>query len=474
MTERGQKRGLVAQFTRLLVGAGLACFVLFLALRAALGFGVDYYARHSDLRQRATERRIEAFQSYVAGARLASTDTAAITDWVSRQDFTLLELYRDQVLVYSSFMPEQAEPEQPGPGQADPAPEGKPTPFYDWMPRAAVTFTDGELQALLYYDPARAMVRWGAAALMALCIGLFLVVFLLGCRRIVRYICLLSQEVQVMESGDFTRPVTVRGADELTALAACLDSMRLTLGQQRRQEAETSARVKDLITQMSHDLRTPLTTLLLYTEIVSSGKYQDEAQLAAYLAKIDAKARQIKQLSDNLFEYALVTRDTVVALERPAPFSQIFEEPLAEFADQLGQRGFACVLDLGPEDPCLQVYRPYIRRIFDNIASNILKYADPAQPVAVRCLREGEAAGLAFENAALPAAPAAAESTRVGLASIETMMDKMHATARVTRVGRRFSICLLFPVLPDQPQPGGRASSPAEEESGRASDPPVR
>ena len=231
MTERGQKRGLVAQFTRLLVGAGLACFVLFLALRAALGFGVDYYARHSDLRQRATERRIEAFQSYVAGARLASTDTAAITDWVSRQDFTLLELYRDQVLVYSSFMPEQAEPEQPGPGQADPAPEGKPTPFYDWMPRAAVTFTDGELQALLYYDPARAMVRWGAAALMALCIGLFLAVFLLGCRRIVRYICLLSQEVQVMESGDFTRPVTVRGADELTALAACLDSMRLTLGQ---------------------------------------------------------------------------------------------------------------------------------------------------------------------------------------------------------------------------------------------------
>ena len=441
MAER-EGRGLVAQFTRLLVGVGLGCFVLFWALRAALVFGVDYCARHGDLRQEATARRLAAFQDYVTEQRLASTDAAAITDWVSRQDFTLLELYRDQVLVYSSFVPEQEMP-----GQADPGPEGKPTPFYDWMPRAGVAFTDGELQAVLYYDPVLAWARWGTVALMVLCIALFLCVFLLGCRRIVRYICLLSQEVQVMESGDFTRPVTVRGADELTALAACLDSMRLTLGQQRRQEAETSARVKDLITQMSHDLRTPLTTLLLYTEIVSSGKYQDEAQLAAYLAKIDAKARQIKQLSDNLFEYALVTRDTVVALERPAPFSQIFEEPLAEFADQLGQRGFACVLDLGPEDPCLQVYRPYIRRIIDNIASNVLKYADPGQPVLVRAVREGETAGLAFENAALPAAPAAAESTRVGLASIETMMDKMHATARVTRVGRRFCICLLFPVM---------------------------
>ena len=67
--------------------------------------------------------------------------------------------------------------------------------------------------------------------------------------------------------------------------------MRLTLGQQRRQEAETSARVKELITQMSHDLRTPLTTLLLYTEIVAGGKYQSQAQLAEYLTKIDTKAR---------------------------------------------------------------------------------------------------------------------------------------------------------------------------------------
>ena len=236
MAERDGKRGLVAQFTRLLVGAGLVCFALFWALRAALVFGVGYYAQYSDLRGRETARRIQALQAFVTEEGLASTDAAAITDWVSRQDFTLLELYRDQVLVYSSFMPAQSEHEQDGP-----APEGKPTPFYDWMPRAGVTFADGELQAVLYYDPVQAWARWGTAALMVLCIGLFLAVFLLGCRRIVRYICLLSREVQVMESGDFSRPITVRGADELTALAACLDSMRQSLDQQRRQEAETSA-----------------------------------------------------------------------------------------------------------------------------------------------------------------------------------------------------------------------------------------
>ena len=443
MAERDGKRGLVAQFTRLLVGAGLVCFALFWALRAALVFGVGYYAQYSDLRGRETARRIQALQAFVTEEGLASTDAAAITDWVSRQDFTLLELYRDQVLVYSSFMPAQSEHEQDGP-----APEGKPTPFYDWMPRAGVTFADGELQAVLYYDPVQAWARWGTAALMVLCIGLFLAVFLLGCRRIVRYICLLSREVQVMESGDFSRPVTVRGADELTALAACLDSMRLSLDQQRRQEAETSARVKELITQMSHDLRTPLTTLLLYTEIVSAGKYQSGAQLAEYLAKIDAKARQIKQLSDHLFEYALVTRDTVVALDEPAPFSQVFEEPLADFAAQLDENGFGCLFELEGADLPLRVYRPYIRRIFDNIASNVLKYADPAQPVMVRAVREGEKAGLAFSNAPLPPETGGAESTRVGLVSVRTMMEKMHAEVRVSQTDREFCITLFFPVLP--------------------------
>ena len=433
MSKRGS---LTAKFVRLLLGAGIACCILFLTLRTAQDFGITYYDLHSDFRQRETNRRIEQFQAYVTEEHLSSGDGEAISDWVSEQDFTLLELYRDQVLVYSSFVPDQD----------DIGHEGKPTPFYDWMPRASVFFADGELQVLLYYDPVLAWVRWGTLALALACIGLFLAVFLLGCRRIVRYICLLSQEVQVMENGDFSRPVTVQGSDELAALASCLDSMRVTLAQQRRQEAETSARVKDLITQMSHDLRTPLTTLLLYTEIVAGGKYHSQAQLEEYLGKIDTKARQIKQLSDNLFEYALVTRDTVVALDGPASFSQIFEEPLAEFADQLDQRGFGCLLDLGEEDVRLQVYRPYIRRIFDNIASNIFKYADPAHPVLVSFVREGEKAGLAFANVPLPPDTGGAESTKVGLISVQTMMEKMQAEVEVSQTARQYCITLLFPV----------------------------
>ena len=430
-----QRHGITSQFIRLLMVAGLGCLLLFAVLRCALRFTLTAYADQSDFIQRETTRLVEEFQDFVTEEHLSSRDAHQITEWVQKHNFTLLELYRDHVLVYSSFAPKreiQGEQDQR-------------VPFYDWQPYATIHFSDGDLEALLYSNTMRTYEMLGSSIFLVLCLGLFLAVFLLGCRRIVRYICLLSDEIQAMACGDLDHNITVQGSDELTTLASCLDAMRLTLRQQHQQEAETSAKVKNLITQMSHDLRTPLTTLLLYTEIVRYHKYQDEGQLRDYLAKIDRKARQIKHLSDNLFEYALVTRDTAVTLDPPAPLSQIFEGPLAELVDQIQQHGFFCTLDLGDEDLSLTVYEPYIRRILDNITSNLLKYADPDHPVSVTFVREANGAGLTFANTILSDTDSA-ESTKVGLVSIQTMMEKMHAETRIQRDGRQYAITLLFPL----------------------------
>ena len=93
----------------------------------------------------------------------------------------------------------------------------------------------------------------------------------------------------------------------------------------------------------------------------------------------------------------------------------------------------------------LTVRAQYIRRILDNIGSNLIKYADPARPIEVRFLRQEGKAGLVFRNHVLPA-PSAVESTKVGLTSIETMMEKMHAACRIEQSGERFCITLLFPI----------------------------
>ena len=431
-----KKHGLVAQFIRLLAAAGFCCVLLYFALQSVTKAALLYYNDHSDIQQRSIEWKVESFQRYITSRELTSREVQNLDDWVSHQGFLLINVYQGRRLIYSNFnfSGNRIGARQVTRSEAEP-----------WEKTYAVRFADAPAEVQIFCSPVLNWWMFLSKILVLFCVGVFLFIFWLGCRRIVDYICLLSEEIQAMEGGDLTHLITIWGSDELTTLAGCLDSMRVTLRQQQEEEARASAKVKNLITEMSHDLRTPLTTLLLYTEIVRSGKYQDEEQRNDYLNKIDTKARQIKQLSDNLFEYALVTRDTVITLDPPACFSHIFEEPLAEMVDTLQQRGFACVLDLGSEDLMLTVKMQYIRRILDNITSNALKYADPAREIAITFVREENRVGLAFANAILPDRHAE-ESTRVGLTSIETMMEKMDAICRVEEDGQRFCITLLFPL----------------------------
>lgn len=117
--------------------------------------------------------------------------------------------------------------------------------------------------------------------------------------------------------------------------------------------------------------------------------------------------------------------------------------PEVDLVDHLQQRGFVCVLDLGGEDPVLTVKGQYVRRILDNITSNAVKYADPGREIDIRFVREGEKVGLSFWNGTLPASPSA-ESTKVGLTSMQTMMEKMNGIFRVGQGDDWFCVTLLF------------------------------
>ena len=438
-----EKHGLAKQFTRLIVLSGLASFLLLGFLQVVLNKSLRFYFDQPEVQTKASQQQVDELQNYISENALSSTDIQKLTDWTRSHRYNLLELYRDQVLIYSSYAPRHYYKDAPeAPKLTDGQQRG---PFYDWSPVYTLNFSDGEVTALLYYNGFDAYYGAGCDILFVLCLTSFPLFFLWGSRGIVSYIVQLSEEIQAMEGGDLDHPITIRGDDELTTLARCLDSMRVTLRQQQEEEAKASAKVKNLITEMSHDLRTTLTTLLLYTEIVRSRKYENDAQKEDYLNKIDTKARQLKQLSDNLFEYALVTRDTVVTLDPPAYFSRIFEEPLAEMVDTLQQRGFACALDLGSEDLMLTVKMQYIRRVFDNITSNAIKYADPGREISVTFRKEEKWVGLSFANHVLPGQHRE-ESTQVGLTSIETMMEKMNAVCRVEQGTEQFAITLLFPI----------------------------
>lgn len=437
-----KQKSLTAQFAGLLFLAGLGCILLFIGLRFVTRAAMKHYFERPDFWKNVSQSRVEQMQDYVLTHKLSINDQEELVDWAGKHQILMMILFRNGEQVYAAFVPVRQDRQWKGMVQNG-------SPFDSMAERYSIRFADGQAEIAFYCDPTSNYYGTADRILLILCVALFLGLFLQGSHQVVQYICLLSEEIQMMEGGDLEHPITVQGSDELAALAQSLDSMRVTLHTQQEQEAQASAKVKDLITEMSHDLRTPLTTLLLYTEILRSHRYESEEQLEDYLAKIDSKARQLKQLSDNLFEYALVTRDTVVVMDPPARFSQIFEEPLTEMVDTLTQKEFRCEVELADENLRLAVKTSYVKRILDNITSNLLKYADPEQPIHIMSMYKDDGVELAVYNTVL-AESRRTESTKVGLSSIQTMMEKMHGQSSVVQTETGFCIILRFPVFQDE------------------------
>ena len=203
-----------------------------------------------------------------------------------------------------------------------------------------------------------------------------------------------------------------------------------------------------LITEMSHDLRTPLTSLMIYTEILRKKEIKDTGQVQEYIEKIDRKAHQIKQLSDNIFEYALITEETEVELGNPEPLESVFYDLLSEAAFYLTEHGYTPDIRLEKGGGNIRVNMEYINRILNNLVSNIIKYADHSSPVVIRSVYGDKEGGLSFENQKNENSSLSKkkeESTNIGIHNICKMMKKMHRYCKVEQNTHTFKILLQFP-----------------------------
>ncbi|NCE66087.1 sensor histidine kinase [Pseudoflavonifractor sp. 524-17] len=425
---------LTAHFGLLLLLSGAAAVLVFCCLRFGGGWLLEQYFNGSDFQQQYNERRIQNFQSYVEENGLATTDTAQITRWNKKHPLILMEVYRSNILRYTSAAPEEA---------LDNETE---VPYYTWVSYYEIPFADGAAEVVIYADDTYRFFTWLTVLSLGIALLVFLGVFLWGSRGLVRYICQLSVDIQAMEGGDLDVPITFRGNHELTRLAHSLDSMRRAFQEQKEQETNIFRANQAMITAMSHDLRTPLTTLQIYTDILRYKKYRPD-QLDGYLEKIDAKAAQIKQLSENIFEYSLVSRHQTIELEAPRPVRDVFHDQLSEMAVYLTQQNFSFELELDWPDLDISIYSQYIKRLMDNVLSNLVKYADAELPILIAVMEKDGGVAILFQNK-ISSTPLQQEGTHIGLANMKAMMEKMGGRCCAGQTGSLFQLELWFPSVP--------------------------
>lgn len=282
---------------------------------------------------------------------------------------------------------------------------------------------------------------------------LFVIMLLLCIRRKTRYIELLSQQLQVMQGGELSVPMTIRGRDELTTLAEDIDEMRKSFIERLEHEEEMTKNASELLTAMSHDLRTPLTSLIGYLDIVDLGKCHSPEQMQKYVHSSKQKAYQIKEMTDKLFEYFLVYSENDKPVEKERlDAATLFTQLWSESALSLEMEGFR--VDMRAEEGTCEVLAnvPLLRRVFDNVVSNVRKYADPAQPIEAE-MRVCEGGYRVAERNAVADVPRG-ESSGIGVASCKKIMESHGGSFEIETHGEQ-CVCVLF--IPSAP-----AIAPAE------------
>ena len=391
--------------------------------------------------EKLSEAYIQDLQDYIDETKAASNDSEKLTEWVRKQKIVSIQVYKDEILTYDSNYPDAA--------VEDAEAEGA---YYEWEYYYTAEFADGTADVFLYGFFSYPLYSYAMTAEILLAVILLVAIVILGIRKPVRYIGRLKAECEILGSGDLDYQVTVQGKDELSLLARGLDNMCMALRESNEKEAEITAANRRMITEMSHDLRTPLTSLLIYTEILGKKAAKDPRQAMEYVSKIEKKARQIKRLSDNIFEYALITEETKAELGEPQTLRELFYDPLSEMTAYLGERGYTVELrpdtGSGSERRQIRVNEEYINRIMDNIVSNIEKYADKSMPVRIETIYTEEYGGLAFRNGiscSMEDRRKTEGSTNIGLHNVEKMMKKMNGYFRVKQTENIFEITLIFP-----------------------------
>lgn len=394
----------------------MAAAVVFILLFWAGVSLLDRTVYNSSFVDGMADRQFERLQEYVTEQGVTEDNLRPLDIWCGRGDRRYLVLYLDGQLLYESYYTSL--------GMEDAPAENYDPDYEDPEREYPLTLSDGtETQAFFYYYMGRAYYYWNAVLSGLGAFLVFSLCFIYFVHRKLRYVQQLKGELDILAGGDLTYPVTVQGKDELGELAAGIDQMRRSILAHRTAEEHMRQANSELVTAMSHDLRTPLTSLMAYLELMERGKYEDQEQLAHFIRRSLEKTRQIKSMADKLFEYFLVyTAEWEPPDLEQRDADELLQHLLGEYAFSLENRGFAVERNFETIGGQVRVNLELMRRVFDNLYGNLLKYADPDSPVEISYRREGEQIQITLCNRISPARDKV-QSTNIGLNTCSKILN---------------------------------------------------
>ncbi|MCM1227229.1 MAG: HAMP domain-containing histidine kinase [Clostridium sp.] len=256
----------------------------------------------------------------------------------------------------------------------------------------------------------------------------FFWIFLVFIRSLVSDIKHLSSDTKKITNGELAHEIRLKRKDELGNLARDISIMQNSLIERMEKEREAVKSNRNLITSLSHDLRTPLTKQMCAIELALKGDCGKNEQLRKSLLQIYHHSEQIKEISDELFSYFLIEDNVEQGHIHMELFdgNTLFAQLLSEYSDFLESSGFSVNFNM----PQIEAFKvtvdaSYLARILDNLASNIRKYASREYNVEISLLLENNIVCVRFSNVIRADDGKMLDSSNIGIYSAKNMAEML-------------------------------------------------
>ncbi len=417
----------------------LCAVAVFFAARLLGGLFIErVYMSTSAVEARKSEI-YKSFSAYVAQNHISGNDRTAVARWTEEYEYVTILIYKGSDLNMRAYD-----------GKADPASNIQ---NYERMQYASefgklypMRFADGVYQIAISDKSVNGEYVTLNITSLFIASFVFVVIIMAYVHSLTRRIILLSREAVEVGAGDLDREISTDGNDELSMLACEMDNMRRSVIDRMGNESRAWKANSELITAISHDIRTPMTSMIGYLGLLKDGE-ADSARREQFTTAAYDKAMELKDLTDELFKYFLIFVKSGLEMEIEQYDARLLlEQFLSETEFELREAGFK-VSKIEFEGECYVRADPmYLKRVLDNIVSNIRKYADKSKVVMfISELKDGNLS-LCVSNY-ISRSMDRVESTKIGLRTCAKIMEQMGGSFVTRSDEEHFSVECILPAI---------------------------
>ncbi|SEN44626.1 Signal transduction histidine kinase [Mesobacillus persicus] len=207
----------------------------------------------------------------------------------------------------------------------------------------------------------------------------------------------IVENTDELAAGRMGADLPIKGKSVLGRLAGNINVLKHGVKNSQNEQAKSERMKTELITNVSHDLRTPLTSIITYSELLKTPDLS-EADRAAYIEVIDRKSKRLKVLIDDLFEASKMASGSVELIKERVDLVQLLQQALAEHNEDIDQTTLKFRVT-NPETPVYSIVDGQkLWRVFDNLINNILKYSLENTRVFIALQKVDDKAMITFKN----------------------------------------------------------------------------